>query len=88
MKISGFILQKSFEKDYARSNLEVKNKFRERRNLLLIDSAHPILNNHPLQGKLKDYWSINITGDFRALYKVEGNIAVFIALDTHSNLYK
>ncbi len=87
MKISGFILQRSFEKDYAKSSPEIKNRFKERRNLLLIDFSHPILNNHLLHGKFKNYWSINVTGDFRAVYKIEENIAIFVAIGTHSQLY-
>ena len=87
-KIIGFILVKSFEKAYTKQTKEVKDFFRERRNLLLIEPLHPILNNHPLHGKWKGYRSINITGDTRAIYKMEGFIAIFYTIDTHSNLYK
>ncbi len=87
-KIIGFILVKSFEKSYTKQAKEVKDAFRERRNLLLIDSLHPILNNHPLHGKWKGYRSINITGDIRAIYKMEGFIAVFYVIDSHNHLYK
>ena len=48
-----------------------------------------ILNNHPLGGKYRDCRSIDISGDFRAIYElVEKDIAYFVILDKHSNLYK
>ncbi len=86
-KIIGFILHKSFEKSYAKHGTNIKNAFRERRNLLLIDPNHPTLNTHPLHGKWKGCWSINITGDIRAVFKLEGYIVIFLEIDTHSQLY-
>jgi len=48
-----------------------------------------ILNNHALTGQWAGYRSINITGDYRAVYRLaEEDIAYFVALDTHSKLYK
>lgn len=87
-KIIGFILHRNFEKSYSKQNIEVKKAFIERRNLLLIDQNHPLLNNHSLQGKWSQYRSINITGDVRAVFKMEGYFAVFVEIGTHSQLYK
>ncbi|MFA6554372.1 MAG: type II toxin-antitoxin system YafQ family toxin [Candidatus Paceibacterota bacterium] len=86
-KIVGFILHKNFEKSYPRQNIEVKKAFIERRNLLLIDQQHHLLNNHSLQGKWVRHRSINITGNIRAVYKMEGFFAIFIEIGTHSQLY-
>ena len=87
-KIIGFILHKNFEKAYAKLSVEMKTAFKERRNLLLIDPQHPLLNNHPLHGKWRDYRSINISGDIRAIYIIEGFIAVFMEIGSHSELYQ
>jgi mRNA-degrading endonuclease YafQ of YafQ-DinJ toxin-antitoxin module len=87
-RIVGFILHRSFEKSYARQELGVKAAFRERRNLLLIDPDHPLLNCHPLQGKWKGYWSMNVNGDVRAVFKTEGFFAIFVEIDTHGRLYR
>jgi addiction module RelE/StbE family toxin len=84
----GFIVHRSFEKSYERQIMEVKDAFRERRNLLLIDPEHPLLNNHPLHGKWKGRWSINVTGDIRAIYKMEGFIAIFLEIGSHGQLYR
>lgn len=52
------------------------------------DPFHEILNNHSLKGKYKGYRSINISGDYRAIYSlIKEDTAYFIALDTHSSLY-
>ncbi len=86
-KIIGCILHKNFEKSYTKLDASIKSAFRERRNLLLIDPRHPLLNAHALQGKWKGCWSINITGDIRAICKTEGFFVIFIDIGTHAQLY-
>jgi addiction module RelE/StbE family toxin len=51
---------------------------------------HPILKNHYLIGQLKGYRSININGDWRAIFEELDNsqIAYFVAIGTHSQLYR
>lgn len=80
-------LHKDFEKQYRNLRINEKKKFKARRDLFLQDKFSPILNNHSLKGKYLGYRSINITGDLRVIYKeVEDNI-IFVAIDSHSNLY-
>lgn len=81
-------LHRNFEKQFTKLHPKLKEKFKERRNLFLQDPFYPILNNHPLGGDRQGQWSINITGDWRAIYMFDGKDAViFIDIDTHSNLY-
>jgi len=82
-----FILHSSFDKDYRKLPTELQYKADEK--LKLFDGNHldPILDDHPLQGKYADCRSINITGDFRAIYYINANVAVFIRIGTHSQLY-
>ncbi len=87
-KIVGFILHRNFEKSYSKQPTVVKKALIERRNLLLIDWQHPLLNNHSLQGKWAGYRSINITGDIRAVFRPEGFFAIFVEIGTHSQLYE
>jgi len=83
------LLSKSFIKHYKKLPVPLQSKFKERKDLFLQNPFHPLLNNHALSGEYKDYRSINITGDLRAIYEpIEKNVAVFILIDTHSNLYK
>lgn len=60
---------------YARLKLFQTNQF------------EPVLRNHALKGKYKQYRSIDITGDVRALYLQHDDKAVFDAVGTHSQLY-
>ena len=87
-KLISHIYHRDFDKSYEKQTDEVKRAFKERRNLLFIDNEHPLLNNHPLHGKWKGCWSINVTGDIRAIYKVEGFIAIFLEIGSHSQLYR
>ena len=83
------LFHKKFEKEYKKIPPQKKSQCEKRLILFTDDPFHPALNNHRLQGKLKDLYSINITGDLRALYKiVDENTIEFVLLDTHSNLYE
>ncbi|MDO8524161.1 MAG: type II toxin-antitoxin system mRNA interferase toxin, RelE/StbE family [bacterium] len=82
------IFHKNFDKQFGKLRANEKKKARERLQLFLENPFSPILENHPLKGKYNDYRSINITGDFRAIYKfLNENECIFVDVDTHSNLY-
>jgi len=80
---------KSFKKRYQQLPQKIQIHVKERLALLIQDEFHPLLNNHGLFGKYNGYRSINITGDYRALYKklADGSLK-FTAVGTHSKLYK
>lgn len=49
----------------------------------------PILNNHSLNGKYQNCWSINITGDIRAIYRKISVVEIrFVEIGSHGQLYK
>lgn len=82
-----------FEKQLLKAPLVIKRTFRQRVALFLTDQRHPLLHNHPLTGNFLGYRSINVTGDWRALYKEElfdddKVIIEFHLLGTHSQLYR
>lgn len=79
---------KKFEKQLKKAPLEIKIAFRNRRELFIQDPFHPQLNNHQLTGKFKGSRSINITGDWRAIYSEFNDSIIFEMLGTHSQLYK
>lgn len=82
------LLHRNFEKKFVKLPKYVREKFKERRDLFLTDPFHPLLNNHPLTGSRTGQWSINVTGDWRALYLLQdAAIVTFIDIDSHSNLY-
>lgn len=77
-----------FRKQYAKSDKKVKAAFNSRLKLFLQNFHHPLLRNHALIGRYKGYRSINITGDWRAIYSEHNGITIFEALGTHSQLYR
>jgi addiction module RelE/StbE family toxin len=80
---------KNFEKQYKKLPTEAKNKFQERLRIFLKDEFNPILNNHALKGKHQGYRSLNVRGDFRAVYKRPSKgAAIFVVIDKHSRLYR
>ena len=67
----------------------VKEKFYERLRIFEQNPYLPLLNNHPVDAAYPGWRSINITGDFRALYEPKSdNFVVFMRIGTHSQLYK
>lgn len=80
---------RTFKKHYKKLSASQQHQVDNRLELFMQNPGHPTLNNHALKGLYKGYRSINITGDLRALYEPVGNKkALFILVDTHSNLYK
>lgn len=79
---------KDFNKDYKKLPKKIQEKFKERVLLFEKDQFDPVLNNHALKGEYSGYRSINVTGDIRAIFKITGEEVIFIAIDSHSNLYK
>lgn len=78
---------KNFLKDHKRLSKSQQNIFKERKKLFLLDEFNPVLNNHALTGKYKGYRSLNVTGDLRAIFKQNKEDIIFVAVDSHSNLY-
>lgn len=65
-----------------------QDQFDEKIALFVVDPTLPALKVHPLKGKFKGYWSMNVNGDVRALYIIEGDsIIIFGLIGTHSQLY-
>ena len=82
------ILHRDFKKQYRKLRDEEQQRFRKRRNLFLKNPFHPLLNNHPLHGAYRCYRSINVDGDLRVIYEeINSYTALFILIDTHSNIY-
>lgn len=83
------VLHRNFEKKFVKLHSKLKEQFKEWRNIFLENPFHPILYNHPLIGDRIGQWSINITGNWRAIYIFKDkDTVVFIDIDTHPNLYR
>lgn len=83
------IIHRNFKTQYNKLRAGERRRFRERRNLFLKNSFHPLLNNHALHGEYRGYRSINVGGDLRVIYEeIDSYTIQFILIDTHSNLYE
>jgi addiction module RelE/StbE family toxin len=83
-----FLYKEKFNKNYTKLNNKLKTKFEERLTLFNKEPCSRLLNLHKLNGEYEGTWSINITGDYRAIfYKKTEEIMVFINIGTHSELF-
>jgi addiction module RelE/StbE family toxin len=76
-----------FVRQHRKLPAEIRSKVDERLRLFVRDQSHVSLNNHALRGEWLGCRSINITGDYRAIYEPCPNEAHFIAVGTHHELY-
>ena len=78
-----------FIKELGRAPQKIQLAFKSRLVLFLENKSDPVLNNHALGGKLINCHSINVTGDWRAIYEEleNGDIVFFVVLGTHSKIY-
>ncbi|MBI5135121.1 type II toxin-antitoxin system mRNA interferase toxin, RelE/StbE family [Candidatus Uhrbacteria bacterium] len=82
------IYARIFDKQYKKLPQDVRENFKQRRNIFLSSPFDPLLQNHALHGRYAHYRSINITGDYRAVYREWGDdIIEFAAIGTHAQLY-
>jgi len=81
------VVHKSFLKMYAKRPVRVQQKFKDVRSIFLKDRFDSVLNNHKLKGAWLGHRSINITGNYRAIFREDADIITFVAIGTHSQLY-
>ncbi len=80
-------LATGFVRQYKKLPLKIQKKFLERVAVFKENPRHPLLRVHRLQGDMELFESMNVTGDFRALFVREGVAATFHKIGTHSELY-
>ena len=77
-----------FKKQYKKLPKKFQLQFDERVHLFELDPINPKLRIHPLKGKFAGYWSMDVSGDLRALYINRGEeLIIFGIIGTHSQLY-
>lgn len=84
---------RKFRRQYDKADTKMRVAFIDRLRLFCDNPRHPLLHNHLLTGSYQGYRSINITGDWRAIYSESrsaiGEMTVeFRLLGTHSQLYR
>ncbi len=79
---------RNFDKQFRKLPKKIREQFAQRLQLFQSEPGHAQLNLHKLSGKYENLWSINITGDLRAILdKNDPSVILFVAIGSHSDLY-
>jgi len=80
---------REFKKQYKKLPKKIQQKVKERFQEFSINEFDPTLNNHKLLGEFVSFRSINITGDYRAIYQhVNQDLIIWVMIGTHGQLYE
>lgn len=82
------VYEKQFIKAFKKLLPKTKERFYERLDVFTANKYDPILGNHSIDKAYPDCRSIDITGDYRAIFFEEGEVVMFVAIGTHAQLYK
>lgn len=78
---------KAFKKRIAH-NKKLVTKSSERIELFKIDPTNPLLKDHALKGKKRQFRGFWITGDIRVVYlPVSEEEAIFVDIGSHNQVY-
>ncbi len=82
-----------FIKQLRKAPKDIQSSTKIRIDLFINNPHHPLLRNHLLTGQYKGCRSINVTGDWRAIYYESTSLidkpsVTFIEFGTHSQLYR
>lgn len=84
-----FVYTRAYKRQFKKLPREVQEKVIECLALFITNEAHPLLNNHSLRFEWSGYRSINVTGDYRLIFKKESRTLVRLEqVGTHGELYE
>jgi len=79
---------KKFKKQYDKLSPTLQQKTKDAIRRWTNNPHDETLRLHQLSGKMKRFYSIDITGDIRALYEIaDKDIYIYQMVGTHSQLY-
>lgn len=76
-----------FKKKLKKVPRKIQERFYERLELFAQNKFTKVLNNHSVDKAYPNCRSINVSGDYRAIFEDHGELIVFINIGTHSDLY-
>lgn len=80
-----------FRRQYLKADKKIKTAFAQTLEMFLEEPNHPSLRNHQLKDKLVGYRSIDVTEDYRAIFKEshlgKQKVITFHLIGTHEQLY-
>ena len=80
---------KSFWKNYVKLTSKKQSKVKKTIALFQIDTHHPSLRNHPLQGDMQGRRSISAGGDLRLVFRdyEKYTVVLFLDVGSHNQVY-
>ncbi|MFT7644506.1 MAG: addiction module RelE/StbE family toxin [Candidatus Paceibacteria bacterium] len=82
------VFRRTFKKQFKKLSPKVQAQFSARLKLLLNEKNHPLLKVHLLRGAKYPMQSMNITGDYLAIFIISETVVTFYEIGTHSELYE
>ncbi len=77
-----------FDKQFSKLPRGIQEAYIERNRLFMENRRLAILRDHALTGEWTGHRSINVTGDYRAVYhEVSDAMIIFVAIGTHHELF-
>jgi len=80
------LFRKHFKVRISRNKALVK-RFELRFNLFLENPKSPVLKDHQLTGRLKDFRAFWVAGDVRVVYWLEGDTLYLYDIGSHNQVY-
>ena len=77
----------TFKKKLKKIPPKIQERFYERLELFVQDKFAKVLNNHSVDRAYQNCRSINLNGDYRAIFEDHGETIIFINIGTHASLY-
>ncbi len=77
---------RNYKKRFS-SDKKVQSKYAERVKLFIKNTENPVLGDHKLKDKMLNLRSFSITGDIRVIYIIIEDIACFLDIGTHNQVY-
>ena len=78
---------RKFKKQYQKLPEKIQVQFDNKFEQFIADPKNPSLRVHKLHGDKKDFYSLNINADYRALFTMSTTLVIFHQIGTHSELY-
>lgn len=82
-----FEFRKKFTQQLIKLPPDIQARFYERLNIFELNKFESVLNNHSVESAFPGCRSVNVTGDYRAIFYEEGGAAIFVTIGTRAQLY-
>ena len=90
--IANLLFSKKFRKHYKKRiihDVALDRRSRNRIDLFVNNSSHPLLRDHSLKGSQEGSRAFWVTGDVRIVYqRIDNNTVEFLDIGAHNQVYR